>query len=160
MDEYVSKPFTIEQLHAALEGCAAGERHDAGVAPPAPLDAKTQERLRTLSARGRSDLLARLAAIYEGSSTDLVNNLRVAARARDAAAIGRAAHALKSSSANVGATTLAATCAEVERAAREGDTDRAIGLVPRLRAEHQEVLAALRETRAAAAPAADGLRRA
>jgi len=147
MDHYVSKPFTIEQLHTVLETC--GHAPTEGSAEPAAevLDAKTLSRIQDLSAGGSSDLFARLAGLYEVSSSELVATLHRAAASDDLAAMSRAAHALKSSSANVGATTLTATCGEVERAARESRTEAAKGLVKRLIGEHREVLRALKRRR-------------
>jgi len=81
------------------------------------------------------------------SSSELVETLRRAAASDDLGAMSRAAHALKSSSANVGATTLTATCHEVERAARENRTEAAKALVKRLIGEHREVLRALKQHR-------------
>jgi HPt (histidine-containing phosphotransfer) domain-containing protein len=49
-----------------------------------------------------------------------VRELQAAAESRDVAALGRASHTLKSNSANVGATKLAALCNEVETLARAG----------------------------------------
>jgi HPt (histidine-containing phosphotransfer) domain-containing protein len=56
-----------------------------------------------------------------------------------------AAHALKSSSAHVGAVVLAELCKEVELAAAGGKLELACMLVERVREEHAQVLQALLE---------------
>jgi HPt (histidine-containing phosphotransfer) domain-containing protein len=61
-----------------------------------------------------------------------------------------AAHALKSSSANVGAIAFADLCREVEAAAAAGDMAEARTLVDRLLAQHRQVLQALDEQTMAA----------
>ena len=76
--------------------------------------------------------------------------MRAAARAGDTNGMMQAAHGLKSSSANVGALGLAATCGELEAAARGGKTQLASELVESLISEHQEVLRALEQKHLAA----------
>jgi HPt (histidine-containing phosphotransfer) domain-containing protein len=63
--------------------------------------------------------------------------------ANDAEGLRQAAHALKSSSANVGAVAFADLCKEVEVAAASGQLDQARVLVDTLLAEHRTVLQAL-----------------
>lgn len=171
MDYYLSKPFTIEQLHGVLEECAppesaayarkvdfaaaAGHAQEAVHAEEVKreatlLDGKTIERIRTLDQGGRGDLFARLAELYVASSGALVDTLNVAARTADTAAIAQAAHALKSSSANIGALPLAASCSELELAARGGKTELLDGLVERLLREHHDVLQELEHKHLAA----------
>jgi HPt (histidine-containing phosphotransfer) domain-containing protein len=69
--------------------------------------------------------------------------MRSAAILNDAESVRQAAHALKSSSANVGAMAFADLCKEVELAAAEGKLERARVLVDGLLAEHRKVLQAL-----------------
>jgi HPt (histidine-containing phosphotransfer) domain-containing protein len=69
--------------------------------------------------------------------------MRAAAYTRDAAGIREAAHALKSSSANVGALQFAQLCKEVEMAAAQGQLDYARALVDQLLVEYKHVLQAL-----------------
>jgi HPt (histidine-containing phosphotransfer) domain-containing protein len=99
-----------------------------------------------LSATGTPGLIKRLNDIYESSSSTLVENLRVSGEASNAAAVRKAAHSLKSSSANVGALGLAATCAELEIAAGDERADHVRSLIERLVSEHESVLRALRDT--------------
>jgi signal transduction histidine kinase/CheY-like chemotaxis protein len=152
MDHYVSKPFSIEQLLAVLELCApaADESAPDEQRTPEILDAKTLERIRTMNAGTRPDLFARLAELYTSSSVPIVEALRIAAREGDTKGMMQAAHALKSSSANVGALNLAATCGELESAARGSKPELASDLVESLVREHQEVLRALEQKNLAA----------
>lgn len=145
MDRYLSKPFTLEELCKVLD---LRQELPQGSAPqelPEVLDAKTIARIQSLAAVGAPDLFKRLREIYESSSLTLVKNLRTAHQAQDAAAVCRAAHALKSTSGNVGALALAATCGELELAAGGGDTEQCRSLVERLAGEHGEVLRALKD---------------
>jgi HPt (histidine-containing phosphotransfer) domain-containing protein len=69
--------------------------------------------------------------------------LRTSALSQDAEGVRQAAHALKSSSANVGAMAFAELCKDVELAAAGGNLDHACLLLEGLLAEHQKVLLAL-----------------
>lgn len=61
----------------------------------------------------------------------------------DAAAMQRAAHSLKSTSANLGAMMLAQMCKELETMGRAGTTDNAILLLPVLEDEYDRVCEAI-----------------
>ena len=73
----------------------------------------------------------------------LTDAMRAAASSGDAAGISEAAHALKSCSANVGATAFADLCKDVELAAAAGNLDEARAQVEKLLAEYIHVLQAL-----------------
>jgi two-component system, sensor histidine kinase and response regulator len=136
MDHYLSKPFSSEQLYRALEACASATQS-------AVLDGPTLGRIRAMHGQGDQDFLAKVVRLYVSSSAALSEALRAAAAARDIAGIKTAAHALKSSSANVGALSLAELCKEVEAAARQENIAQACTLVDKLLAQHEQVLRAL-----------------
>jgi len=154
MDHYLSKPFTLEQLRAVLEPYASDGEADRVAESPvtdespatndnAVLDQQTLGRIRALHRPGGPDLLAKVVGIYLSSSLALTDVMRAAARGGDCAALVHAAHALKSSSANVGAIAFADLCRDVEAAAAGGDMAQACTLVERLLAQHRQVLQAL-----------------
>jgi HPt (histidine-containing phosphotransfer) domain-containing protein len=80
----------------------------------------------------------------------LIETLSVVARTGNPSGIAQLAHALKSSSANVGALSLAATCAELELAASQNKIELVDGLVTRVLREHREVLRELEQKHLAA----------
>jgi signal transduction histidine kinase/CheY-like chemotaxis protein len=144
MDKYLSKPFTLEQLREVLEAYPAGG--DAGgpaTSAGAVLDQQTLVRIKSLHKSGSPDLFAKVVELYTSNSLALTATLRSAALFNDAEAMLRAAHSLKSSSANVGAMTLAELCRDVEGAANNGELDVACALIERVIEEHQQVLQAL-----------------
>ena len=67
----------------------------------------------------RADL-AELIGDFVGGAPELVAQMRAASAAGDTAALTRAAHTLKSNARDFGAVRLAAMCAELEQASREG----------------------------------------
>jgi two-component system, sensor histidine kinase and response regulator len=145
MDRYLSKPFTNDQLFQVLESFGSDTIQPVSVATKdnAVLDEEALGRIRALHRPGARNLLAKVVGLYFSSSLALTEALQAAARADDATGVKQAAHALKSSSANVGAMAFAELCKDVEVAAREGRLDDARVLVERLLAEHTQVLQAL-----------------
>jgi two-component system sensor histidine kinase/response regulator len=145
MDRYLSKPFSSDQLYQVLESCVADSvQADTGVkVQDAVLDRQALGRIRALHRPGGPNLLAKVLGLYSSSSLALTDAMQTAAISNDAESIRQAAHALKSSSANVGAMAFADLCKEVEVAAAEGKLEHARELVDGLLAEHKKVLQAL-----------------
>ena len=159
MDNYLSKPFTIEGLYAMLERYAREEPANRDAAPtPAPaslapetvpspptgsaVDLAVIDRLRKLNP-ANGHLLARLTEVYISSSTTLIATLRCALAAGEMAGIAQAAHSLKSSSSSMGGTLLAGLCTELETRSRGGDVAGLEKLIGHTADEHQRVLLAL-----------------
>jgi two-component system sensor histidine kinase/response regulator len=144
MDFYLSKPFSSEQLHRVLESCASAASAEAEVTAAAGvLDPQALGRIRALHRPGTEDLLAKVVGLYVSNSASLTEAMRLAALSHDIEGIKSAAHALKSSSANIGALAFAELCNEVEAAAKQETIDHACALVKKLLGEHRQVLAAL-----------------
>jgi two-component system sensor histidine kinase/response regulator len=151
MDRYLSKPFTSDQLHEVLESCVPEgapieARAPTEVEPEAVdaiLDQQALGRIRALHRPGGPNLLAKVLGLYASSSVSLTDALRTAALTQDAESLRQAAHALKSSSANIGANSVADLCRNVELAAASGELDHACLLLEELLTEHRKVLQAL-----------------
>jgi CheY-like chemotaxis protein len=150
MDRYLGKPFTSDQLFQVLESCFPGE---APAAEPARaldtravdaiLDQGALGRIRALNRPGGPNLLAKVLGLYSSSSASLVDALRAAAEAQDAEGLRQAAHALKSSSANIGALAFADLCKTLELAAAQGRLDEVTLLLGEVYTGHARVLKAL-----------------
>jgi two-component system sensor histidine kinase/response regulator len=145
MDRYLSKPFTIDELYTVLEEYAVAPASVATTRNSDVLDPRTLAGIRSLRRPGAPDLLVKVAGIYSSSSRTLVESIKAAVLSNDRAGLLRGVHSLKSSSANLGATTLAEICREIEFAANDGNLDLACVLVERLLAEHKEVMQALED---------------
>jgi signal transduction histidine kinase/CheY-like chemotaxis protein len=145
MDRYLSKPFTNDQLYQVLESFDADTIQPVSTlkSKGAVLDQQALGRIRALHRPGARNFLTKVFGLYFSSSIALTDALRTAALSDDATGIRQAAHALKSSSANVGAVAFAELCKDVEVAVAEGKIDYARVLVERLLAEHKLVLQAL-----------------
>jgi len=168
MDGYLSKPFSVDELYAVLKpyerqgtggarvtSSAPGPavRHS-GSAPASasssPLNERTLTQIRSLRQPGGPDLLKRIATLYVSNSRTLLEALREALVRADAPGMVQAAHSLKSSSANVGATVLSELCAALESNAKGANLDTAWTQVDRIVEEHERVLEALNQQTAAA----------
>jgi signal transduction histidine kinase/CheY-like chemotaxis protein len=139
MDDYVVKPVRLERLARALAECRRR------ASPDAALD---QGVLRELEADlGGAEALRQVLAAYLDGTPRFLATLRDAAARDDAPRMAQAAHALKSSSAMLGATALAARCEELERDGRAGRVADAVGRVAALEALYGAVAAALMAVR-------------
>jgi two-component system sensor histidine kinase/response regulator len=162
MDDYLSKPFTQAALKDALErwidAGAEGEdmdenARDANAATPAPeasadsgapaLDLAAIERLRELESSQHPTLVADVMRAYADNSHELMDELTAAVEEQSADRIDQAAHALKSSSRNVGAQPLGALCEALETMGRGGEIAGSKDLFERVQREHQRVITAL-----------------
>ena len=104
---------------AGRDGASAGCSHGEGSREP--LDPATLAKLRQLDPDGERHFLPKVLQAYERSLERHLTALEEAAAAGDLPRAGAQAHALKSSSASIGALALAAACADVERRARAAD---------------------------------------
>jgi CheY-like chemotaxis protein/HPt (histidine-containing phosphotransfer) domain-containing protein len=160
MDDYLSKPFSLQNLRAVLERWLPGADEGAarpagkfvsvaadpvGETAPSPIDGKALDNIRALQPPGGPDLLSRVIGLYLSGSPKLLRDLREAAQRGDADAIRMAAHTLKSSSANLGAVMLSSLCKEMEARAREGPIGDAAEAVAGIEAEYGKVKVFLEE---------------
>jgi len=111
----------------------------------ATLDAEIVQGLLDLENDGSPGLLGELLALLLTSAPDGFDAIQAGLDQGDAQAVSGAAHSLKSSFANLGATDLSKLCLEIEANARRGDIGAAPGLLARLREGLPGVELALRE---------------
>ncbi len=137
MDGVLHKPFTLQALAetvgrfvsprpAAVDMTPAPPAEVAATPTPTPADADVlldpavTAQLAEFAAAGRGDFVERVRGLYRENAPGAVDALDLAAEAGDADEAAKAAHALKSMSFNIGAAAVAARCAEIESAGREG----------------------------------------
>ncbi len=133
MDDYLAKPFTLEQLHEKLERWI---REDLQATA---LDQMILENIRALQKEGEPSLIEKIIAIYLQTTPKLLQELRQAIDTSDADAMRKVAHSLKSSSANVGAVKLSELCKEVETLGKAGLIKGAGMVVANIEREYQQV---------------------
>ena len=168
MDDYLSKPYKPEELHSVLirwlgpasdrgeEGQKgtearlapfphAGGEEETKECPPGrqPIDAKALAAIRALDVKGTGHILEKVVRMFFDSSPVLLSAMHEAAVADDRDALSRAAHTLKSASANLGALPLSYLCREMEMQSRTGKVESAASLIADIEAEYARALAAL-----------------
>lgn len=149
MDDFVPKPVMIESLRDALaqwlapadaEERAATEGAGDGDRGPTILDPSS---LRALRDDVGEETVARLVGMYLSNLPTRTVAIRDAVDRGDLKALHLTAHTLKSASAALGASRLAAICEEIEAAARNGATDGLAGAAREIEAESERVRDAL-----------------
>jgi len=106
---------------------------------------KVLETLRSLNPSGGSDLVATVLGLFLESAPAYLAQIEQALLDADAHGLSKAAHALKSSSANTGAETLAAYYQQLEQLGRAGRMEEARLLFAPAREEHERAVERIRE---------------
>lgn len=99
--------------------------------------------LKELGGEDEPELFVELVDLFLEDARGNFQNLRDALDRADAQGVERAAHTLKSSCGNVGATGLSATCFKLEQLGRAGRLDGALRLLEGALDEFEEVCQAL-----------------
>jgi len=150
MDDYVTKPVRSAAVDAVLTKWIDGADGDIDAVPSAvegpetdfPLDPERLATLRELDG-GDGELLNAVVSEFVGDSTRQLVDVSTAVRQGDPDLVVRTAHTLRGASANLGATTLADLCGELEALARAAALAMAPDLLDSIRAEHLRVCSAL-----------------
>ena len=153
MDDYLAKPIARKKLRAMLEcrlpsrcvrsnaprspgRIGQGDRHLRSQSPAAPvrsvpaaISGQFLESIRALQRTGQPDLLDRAVERYLCDTPRLLDEMRQGIASGDLDCVRRAAHSHKSSSATMGALSLAALCSELEGRCRADNGDGAAELV-------------------------------
>lgn len=138
MDDYLSKPFTLQSLQDMLSRWIPVK--STGLPPvshpatprkteppettsfpeplPELLDTQAWKAILALQRPGQPDLLAKILGLYLKDSYELVDKIQAAVTDRNARLLQEAAHSLKSRSATLGAHQLAQLCQQLELAGR------------------------------------------
>jgi CheY-like chemotaxis protein/HPt (histidine-containing phosphotransfer) domain-containing protein len=169
MDEYISKPFQVNELVQALRRSrkidlskqAANEfqpskmeqtREQAPQEPLTPLegsvlDPEALTRLRATLGKEASAMLPMLIDSFLHDAVELQAQAEHSLGQRKAADLRRAAHTLKSNAKNFGGSKLAGLCQELENLAKENMFEGAKELLASIAGEYEKVQAALRAIR-------------
>ena len=139
MDDYISKPIQVEELVQALRKCSTPTPNS----QLAPIDAKVIQEFRASAGESASAFLAELIDCYLEETPKQLQAIEAAVAQGDANALGQEAHTLKSSSAALGATTIANLCKELEVMSSTGASLVALEKVLQLKAEYERAKAAL-----------------
>ena len=147
MDDFISKPFTLSSLKSMLDKWLNSDLSDLQSEQTSDdissqenqsqnnishndgtgvLDSEILKRLSMRQKTNNSSLLNQVVDAYLAQSGGLIKELFEANQADDIDAVRLAVHALKSSSANVGALDFSALCGDVEQRCEQGDIDKSL----------------------------------
>jgi two-component system sensor histidine kinase/response regulator len=157
MDDYLSKPFSMEELRALLIHWLSVTDLPFAMPDDPPIESalnettdgretvsvQVLEMISALDPKNGKALTNRVIGVYQDNSSELIESIANALDEGDANKIRTAAHALKSSSGNVGAERLVGMCREIEFAAREKEMSEMTERLSAIRLEHQKVLSQL-----------------
>jgi signal transduction histidine kinase/CheY-like chemotaxis protein/HPt (histidine-containing phosphotransfer) domain-containing protein len=154
MDDYLSKPFTQQQLAAVIGRwialpLSATVHHD-DEPPQLPpesvevihrdvINSVALDNIRALSADRGDALVQKVIAAYVDDTPQHLRTLRQAIAGHDPNSVRKVAHSLKSSSANVGAQKLAQLAREMEHLGRADTTEGADVILTDMEQEFQAV---------------------
>lgn len=160
MNDFLAKPFTGEQLYKILrEVMASGDPKSdpdreycpgpVGAASNSPysessVDQDVLDKLAQLPSSGSGKLVHRVVQAYFESSDKLMTQLRGEIDSANADGIRAGAHALKSSSANVGALNFAGLCGVLESAGKQEDLIQVEATWQQMQEEYSSVIEALK----------------
>ena len=154
MDDHLSKPFTEQQLNTLLQKwlhdsggkeTQPEQKQDAPVKQTATvIDESVLDNYRRIQQPGKPDIIGRLVDIYLGNSPDILREISDAIVNGDMERLWQSAHSLKSSSANLGATTLAALCETAEEMGRNNQADKLPEMIAEIEKEYARVSRELR----------------
>jgi CheY-like chemotaxis protein len=159
MDDYVTKPFTEEQLRIVLnrwltDSGAGDTKPEVAIDADgfseltetvtlASIDSLALEEIVRLDATPGKSMVRDIVVSYCAVSTKLILQLREAVTEGEAKEIEVLAHSLKGSSGQIGAVLLAALCEQLITGARNDDLSDATLLCERVAIEHSAVIIAL-----------------
>lgn len=114
------------------------------------LDQNALNSLRELDPDGSTGVYSNIIQTYLADAAALMEQIKAAVAANDAASLARHAHTLKSTSMSLGATRVSAIAREMEGAAKSGATATCPLFLTALTAEHSAAVKALEAEYAAA----------
>jgi signal transduction histidine kinase/DNA-binding response OmpR family regulator len=157
MDDYVSKPVTLEKLQAVLQPWMPRRKLQPPVAAPmadggnsvrpaeathGPVDLTVIVELRSMQGDDH-EFMTRLIETYFAQTDILLKNMRAAAVRGDAETLRQAAHKLKGGSAVLGVKNLANICYDLELQGRSGSLHGAVEKIDLAETEYASVREAL-----------------
>ncbi|MCB1774997.1 MAG: response regulator, partial [Gammaproteobacteria bacterium] len=137
MDDFLSKPYTLQQVHGIVSRWIPSPGRQATVPQPGVTDAKPSavepdtesgdaivnraqlQVLRKLQRPDRQSLLQHVHDLYVAEAPRMLSEIGDAIAQQDRDQVKRIAHTLKSSSRNIGLDQVAACCAGIEAAAAD-----------------------------------------
>ena len=153
MDDYISKPVSLERLQVMLQNWMPRMKSQPALAASpdplhpidahqGPVDLTVIEELKAMQGDDHQ-FMSRLIETYFAQTDQLLKNMRAAAVSGDSETLRQSAHKLKGGSAVLGVKNLSSMCYDLELQARSGSLHGAVDKVALAEAEYASVHAAL-----------------
>ena len=143
MNDYLAKPLQLSTLYTALvramDELAPVPPQKRNGSDTAVLDRAILDGLRELREADEPDPVAELIDLFLHDAGPRLEKIKSAIAQHDKAALIAAAHALKGSASNLGARSLAALCAALEKKAKAGELGELPQLLERLQTEFERL---------------------
>ncbi len=148
MDDYISKPFNLNDLSEKLSHWLNEKHHMKSlvtfneadiIQTDEVIDRKYWSVTQELQRPAQPNILHKLIRIYLENTPDLITLLAQSVDDIDAVTFSETAHTIKSSSRNFGAIKLAQLCEKCECNSKEQDQSKALDLVSEIKNEYQQV---------------------
>ena len=120
--------------HASIQGNSSVKNH---------LDRTILDSIRSLQKEGKPNILEKAIHLYFSYTPKLLKNIQKALSENKAKTVDEAAHSLKTSAAQLGATELSMLCKELEIMGRKNSFKEADDLLLKIETEYQAVRIAL-----------------
>ncbi len=161
MDDYLSKPFKLEQLSGMLqkwlpliretsrsEMAMLSPQHDEPAASSqsvnsAHIDQASLLKIKSLQRAGAPNILHKLINLYLDNSPTMIEQIETAISSGDFSLLRSAAHSLKSCSLSLGAVQLGEQCRELESMSQTNSLDGLIARLQVIQFEYEQVCRAL-----------------
>jgi CheY-like chemotaxis protein len=144
MDDYIAKPIRVHELVEALNRCPQRRQKGEPVTETNVIDEKAFDELVT-SVGGDTAFLGELIETYFSDAAELLATMRRALAGGNVDEFRRAAHSLKSNSANLGALRLSALARDLEMMGKAGVLDGAADKIAQAESEYAQVKVALEQ---------------
>ena len=160
MNGFLAKPFTLAQLQGLLARWLphtgtvptrevplrrTGASSETLSPDSEAINMRQLETLREIGSRTGKDLVTGLLHRFLEAADGRMSEIETAISERDGQRLGRAAHALKSSTANLGADALSGCYRQLEHLGREGRIEEAGALLASLRREHERAVSRIHQ---------------
>jgi CheY-like chemotaxis protein/HPt (histidine-containing phosphotransfer) domain-containing protein len=154
MNDFLSKPYSLNQLRQILLSWLPKEKinttdteskiPDTSTSNSPVLNPIQLDQIRSLDTSGKNQLIHRILQAFLETTESYIQQIEQTLIHENAESLRQAAHALKSSSANIGAESLAKICKELEVYGKTGELSRAKLLKESLKQHYQQVISEIK----------------
>lgn len=139
MDDYISKPIRLEELHRAISKCSRI------LDKPPAIDRKILKDLQQMAGQRAAQVLKELIKSYLEDTPNRLEAISLAIRENNSENLRQETHGLRSASLQLGAIQLAHLCQELETLARGGTVLGATEKLSVITTEYQRVCQTLND---------------